>query len=198
MSHQPQNDESQASAYIYYDRYDPFLFDVRDELEKALQPLEVQTRQYMAGVSPILPTLEIVLKFVNTPIAVAILTKIVDVIYDLLQAKFAKSKQEKEDLVRTITTIVTNNITIQGVVDFNDSETVARAMKAMPQMLIEASEMQQVETKQAVQNGPINESYGISYRDGDNLTISRSTLQFRYTYSSKANRWIPTSIHKEQ
>src|SRR5437870_666851 len=98
MSNQPQNDESQANAYIYYDRYDPFLFDVRDELEKALQPLGVQTRQYMAGVSPILPTLEIVLKFVNTPIAAAILTKAVDVIYDLLKTKIAESKKEKEDL----------------------------------------------------------------------------------------------------
>src|SRR5438270_9360120 len=124
MSNQPQNDVSQASAYIYYDVYNPFLFDVRDELEIALLPLSVQKRRYMGGATPILPTLEIVLKFVNTPIAIGILTKVVDVIFDLLKDKFFKTKKEKEDPVRTITTIVTNNITIQGLADFNDYETI--------------------------------------------------------------------------
>lgn len=190
---------SQAQAEIYYDLYDPFLFDVRDQLQQVLSSsFSVQSQRLIGGASPLIPILELVLAFtagVSIPVAKSMLSKFGEKfgedIYNTLKDKFTKPSA-KNNPVSLILILVTDELTISSSVTFDDYVTIANAIKTAQQMLPDASRKQDAPLEEAHQGKPI------VWRDKNGIAFSQSKLQFSYDYDVSSGKWILKSIHKKE
>ena len=191
-----QKKASQAHAALYYDTADSFLLDIGAQLEQAISPsLPVHSQKILGGASPLLPVLELVIKYGPEVAAGAvgvffttILNKASEDFYSLLKDKFARTKNDKPVLL--IITLPSDKVTVSASVQFDDYKTIADAMKAVPQVINDAHE------KQSTNLDQVQQSPAISFRDEGTRTVSRSNLQFRYKYDAAAVKWTLESIHK--
>jgi hypothetical protein len=191
---------SQAQAEIYYDLYDPFLFDVGDRLQQALSSsFSVQSQRVVGGASPLLPILELVLAFtaaMSIPVAKSMLSKFGEKfgedIYNILKDKFTKPPAKHSHPVSLILTVVTDELAISGSVTFDDYVTIADAIKTAQQMLPDASRKQDALLDEAHQGKPI------VWRDKNGIVVSQSKLQFSYNYDTSSRKWLLKSIHKKE
>src|SRR5581483_802653 len=169
--------KDQAQAFIYYDLYDPFLFDVRDDLEFTLSPfLSAQSRRVLWGVSPLLPVIELVLIFASTQVATSILSKFGEDVYNKLKSKVAKASNKDQKAVRLIVTIVADEISVSSSIVFDNYETIAGVLKNVQQMVTDAKEKKNVNIEQMKQGSPI------MWKDEKGVSTSQSQFQFHYKY----------------
>jgi hypothetical protein len=184
-------DKDQARAEIYYDLYDPLLFEIREELEQVLSPsIPVESKRIMWGVAPNIPIFEIIFIFAGTQIATSILNKIAEDFYSLVKDKIRKTLNKDHKPIRLNIIVIVNEITTQGSLTFNDHETIADAMKAVEQMINDAH------TKEPTEIDKISKGALITWRDKTGISSSQSKLQFLYQFDEANKKWELKSIHK--
>ncbi len=114
----------------------------------------------------------------------AVLTKAGEDFYKLIKSKLTKSKNDKTVLF-TIAT-VTSEITVKGYIKFDDYETITKALKAAPDIINDAYEIQMINHDQLQEGRPIYHRY----------SPSQSDFQIQYRYDPATELWIPESYYR--
>jgi hypothetical protein len=185
-------EDNQANAILYYDTCDAFLTDIGIQLEQAITPsIPVRPQKVQGGASPLQPLLELVINYgpevaknaAQTFFTVA-LTIVADNFFNLIKNKITNHKNDKT--VQFNIDAVTDEITVKGHIKFDDLETIAKALKASPQMIINAYE------KQLINHDQLREGVPIFIKN----VPSQSNFQIQYQYDSATGLWIPETFHK--